>query len=182
MTLSTSKVAISHRERYYEFKAKGLCTKCGEPATRSLSSGIMVTRTHCGSCLKKATAHGKARYEHKRKEGKCTLCGKESLKRFGYTYCEKCVPKKLINVRKAGKKIYNARRVLVRQIKSFLSCDVCGESHPACLDFHHRNPVEKSFTISNLSWKVSTEKLFDEIAKCDILCANCHRKLHWIED
>jgi predicted HNH restriction endonuclease len=29
--------------------------------------------------------------------------------------------------------------------------------------------------------KFGTARLLAEIAKCDVLCANCHRKLHWQE-
>ena len=62
------------------------------------------------------------------------------------------------------------------------SCSKCPESHIACLDFHHRNPKEKDFAVSRaIDRKCSKEKILKEIAKCDILCSNCHRKLHWEE-
>lgn len=32
-----------------------------------------------------------------------------------------------------------------REYKKSLSCEVCGENHPACLEFHHIDPKEKSF-------------------------------------
>lgn len=56
----------------------------------------------------------------------------------------------------------------------------CGEDHPACLDFHHTDPSRKSFSISRGSI-YSLESVKEEIKKCVIMCANCHRKLHWIE-
>jgi hypothetical protein len=63
--------------------------------------------------------------------------------------------------------------------KSGLSCK-CGEADAACLDFHHSNPKEKEFEISNgVRSGYSKNRILEEIAKCDILCANCHRKLHW---
>ena len=62
--------------------------------------------------------------------------------------------------------------------KSTHPCVHCGESHPACLDFHHRNPSEKTLTISLAIARASLERIQMEVAKCDILCANCHRKLH----
>src|SRR4051812_43659419 len=65
-----------------------------------------------------------------------------------------------------------------REIKSQFVCITCGESHIACLDFHHRNPEEKLFHLGNRLFYTKQEVL-DEIQKCDVLCANCHRKLHY---
>jgi len=59
-------------------------------------------------------------------------------------------------------------------------CDRCDETDPACLDFHHRPGVDKEMTISKMvTHGYSKDRLRDEIAKCDILCANCHRKEHF---
>lgn len=67
------------------------------------------------------------------------------------------------------------------EYKATLNCSVCGEGHPACLVFHHRVPSEKDVAVSTAvtqrGW--SKERILAEIAKCDVLCANCHRKLHW---
>lgn len=62
-------------------------------------------------------------------------------------------------------------------------CSHCDEGHPACLDFHHRNPEDKKeLNFSGLvNHGYGKERLMQEIAKCDILCSNCHRKLHWEE-
>lgn len=69
-----------------------------------------------------------------------------------------------------------------REYKEALCCTICGEDHPACLDFHHRDPNEKEMEISTaLSYGWSKERILVEIEKCDILCSNCHRKLHWDE-
>lgn len=65
-------------------------------------------------------------------------------------------------------------------------CSQCSEKDPRCLDFHHRNPEEKSYNISHgLSNKLSLETLMIEISKCDLLCRNCHIKLNkriWIKN
>lgn len=60
-------------------------------------------------------------------------------------------------------------------------CNICNENHPACLEFHHKNPKEKEYNISNVIYKKNLllEELKKEIKKCVVLCANCHRKLHW---
>ena len=61
-------------------------------------------------------------------------------------------------------------------------CQECGEAHPAVLDFHHENPKYKVKSVSYMvqhGW--SFEHIQEEIAKCTVLCSNCHRKLHWQE-
>ena len=45
------------------------------------------------------------------------------------------------------------------------------------LDFHHLNPDEKITTIANLiNTRSQEEKIAEEIAKCQVLCSNCHRE------
>ncbi len=70
----------------------------------------------------------------------------------------------------------------LRQLKkNHKKCDYCEYSiHTEVLEFHHRSPKEKSFSFTcggfgNYSWK----RILEEIAKCDIICANCHRYLHF---
>ncbi len=69
-----------------------------------------------------------------------------------------------------------------RRYKSSLYCIDCGISHPALLHFHHRDRAEKSFTISKIiSRAASVKQITDEMAKCDVVCVNCHAKRHWRE-
>lgn len=66
-----------------------------------------------------------------------------------------------------------------RAFKATLSCEECGESHPDCLDFHHKDPAEKEMwlhQIGSRGW--GRERILGEVAKCRVLCCNCHRKLH----
>lgn len=54
----------------------------------------------------------------------------------------------------------------------------CGGSFPPeCMDFDHIDPKAKSFTISNavVSCAVSWTVVAQEIVKCRLICANCHR-------
>jgi len=55
-------------------------------------------------------------------------------------------------------------------------CVDCHELHPFyAMDFDHRTPIHKTSEVPRLLGRVSTPRLLDEIAKCDIVCANCHR-------
>ena len=57
------------------------------------------------------------------------------------------------------------------------SCIICGESEACCIDFHHKTPEQKNFTIGKKR-SLNIETLQEEINKCVCLCANCHRKVH----
>jgi hypothetical protein len=68
----------------------------------------------------------------------------------------------------------------LNEYKKGLSCSRCSESHPATLQFHHRDPKDKEFSIGTYRHgRFSRERLLKEIAKCDVICANCHAKEHW---
>lgn len=66
---------------------------------------------------------------------------------------------------------------LMRSHKLKHPCLICKERDPACLDFHHLRHEDKDFSIGASAGK-SEELLTAEIAKCVVLCANCHRKYH----
>ncbi len=55
-------------------------------------------------------------------------------------------------------------------------CLRCGESDPIVLEFDHRDLTDKIGSISNLIKDSSWERVKSEIEKCDVLCANCHRR------
>lgn len=92
-----------------------------------------------------------------------------------------------------GKKHYNAHkteyttrnkkhkqdlRAYIKEFRESRACDKCGLSGQAIrLVFHHLNPSTKKFNVAaamqyNASWK----DLHKEIAKCILLCPNCHSK------
>jgi hypothetical protein len=50
------------------------------------------------------------------------------------------------------------------------------------LQFHHQYRADKCFTIGDVARRAaSLKQIMDEIEKCDVLCVNCHAKLHWRE-
>jgi len=65
------------------------------------------------------------------------------------------------------------------EYKNSLKCSKCDEDHWSCIEFHHRNPSEKEHCIGQMIGSWSIERIQSEIEKCDIICANCHRKIHF---
>jgi hypothetical protein len=53
-------------------------------------------------------------------------------------------------------------------------CTDCGESDPVVLEFDHLG--DKEFTISKGLRDRNWDCVLDEIEKCDVVCANCHRR------
>ena len=56
-------------------------------------------------------------------------------------------------------------------------CMGCGNTDLRVLDFHHRDPSQRKFRVTMiLTYNWNT--IMEEVVKCDILCANCHRIRH----
>ena len=127
----------------------------------------------------------------------CTRCGQEKpLTEFNFknkklgkrqAMCKECQRARerelySMSYREKNKDRYNENRRKYREkmrniiiVAKSCGCVICGESDPCCLDFHHLH--DKEFVIA-VGTDVSEERLLQEISKCVVLCANCHRKLH----
>lgn len=58
-------------------------------------------------------------------------------------------------------------------------CERCG--YDRCIDafdFHHTDPTQKDFGISSGGLTRSWKRIQEELDKCVVLCANCHREVH----
>jgi len=85
-----------------------------------------------------------------------------------------------VKTREYQRRIKVRRREWIAELKSARGCCRCGETHPGCLDFHHKG--SKGFAISSaFKAGLSRAKLLIEIEGCDVICSNCHRKHHWDE-
>lgn len=87
--------------------------------------------------------------------------------------CKACVQRVNQLYLQRTKRWYNAYKATL--------CCPCGENHPACLEFHHRDPATKIKAVSDMvadGYSIPTVKR--EIDKCDVMCANCHRKKHYL--
>lgn len=57
-----------------------------------------------------------------------------------------------------------------------MPCADCNGSFPFyVMDFDHREGEVKLFDVSNGALRFGRAKVLAEIAKCDVICANCHR-------
>ena len=101
----------------------------------------------------------------------CGICHKEFIvdksKGNSGLVCVKC------------RQLYRVRTLKARAVEyKGGKCQKCGyDKCIEALEFHHRDPSQKEFTISG-SYNISWNKIQQELDKCDILCANCHREEH----
>jgi hypothetical protein len=84
--------------------------------------------------------------------------------------------------RKASVKRFRQNRKLrLLEHKGGMKCQCCGYNKPIpdVYEFHHTDPDQKdpnwTKMISN-NWRL--ESMIEEIEKCVVLCANCHREEH----
>jgi len=101
---------------------------------------------------------------------------KEAQARLSAAYYQK--NKKKMKVR-AKQYTYEHRERLKQfliEIKS-APCMDCGNSFPSCvMDFDHREGEEKNGCVSVMvNRALSLDRIKQEVSKCDLVCANCHR-------
>ena len=86
-----------------------------------------------------------------------------------------------------SKKRRNLKKEYVQAFKSKSGCVLCGyNEHPCALDLDHidpntKKPARNSRKPKGIEWdRMSWKRLEEELAKCQVLCANCHRlKTHF---
>ncbi|HSK73383.1 MAG TPA: hypothetical protein VK892_16925 [Pyrinomonadaceae bacterium] len=100
-----------------------------------------------------------------------------------HSYCRECGKLLTRNHYKNNKpqylkrnlKAYKKRRDFVREMKS-RPCSDCGIQYPFyVMDFDHRLGELKEYHLNQVD-RLTMETLKREIAKCDVVCANCHRE------
>lgn len=106
-------------------------------------------------------------------QGSCIECRKSYNKRHYKNNIEKYKEKAIFHNKQLT--------IWFKELKSKLKCSICSEDHPSCLDFHHKDPNEKDGNIREILISYGKKRCLQEIEKCTVLCANCHRKLHYDE-
>jgi hypothetical protein len=74
------------------------------------------------------------------------------------------------------KRYRTENRPLVREYLRAHPCVDCGEADIVVLDFDHRDPASKKFSVMILASHKSWIRVLAEIEKCDVRCSNCHRR------
>lgn len=128
---------------------------------------------------------GKCKIPKEVKEFSKNRCKKDGLQ----VTCKAC--KKIEGVKdyKKNKEAYLFRsklqkernKVLFKEYIKGKCCSKCGDEREYVFDFHHLNPKDKKYNISDVKASGTPKRLKEELKKCIILCSNCHRELHYLE-
>lgn len=116
---------------------------------------------------------------------KCSICGEEKpLQDFAFrdkkkgtyrTNCRKCQAQ-YASIR------YHQNKNILDDSKKGKCCERCGYNECVeALDYHHINPANKKNTVAKLLTHYNANDGLEEIKKCILLCANCHRYFHYLE-
>ena len=75
-------------------------------------------------------------------------------------------------------RVERRRQAMIQTLRRLreVPCVDCGESFPPyMMDFDHRDPTTKVGNVTWMAGKAASRRVLAEAAKCDIVCANCHR-------
>lgn len=133
----------------------------------------MNTKKRCGKCnkLKHLSEFHKNTLK---KDGVQSMC--KDCRKIYHRYHYLKNKKKYLNNSKKHKLITIDK---CKKLKQNLLCEICGENRYWVLDFHHIDPSKKDFNIGSAIRVKSFKKLVEEMKKCRVLCANCHRDFHF---
>ncbi len=134
-----------------------ICTKCGAEKPRSDYFFKNKKKDHlhaqCKSCyqLHRASYH------------------KDHYQKYREQYLKRA------KIRR--KRLREEFRINIMTYLSSKKCAICNETDIRTFEFDHINPSQKKFNISQgLRLGYSWNNIVEEIKKCRILCANCHKK------
>jgi len=130
---------------------------------------------------------------------RCGRCGEvKAYEDYGYrnktagvrhTICKTChAAYRVAYVERLGRDVHHAnivawtasqrsaRRSAVLEYLAAHPCVDCGEGDPRVLDFDHVRDVKSAAISAMIRDRRPMRAIWDEIAKCDVRCANCHRR------
>lgn len=113
---------------------------------------------------------------------------KNKEKGWRHSYCKKCMnevnrllyhssEKRKQDVRKFTYGLIEKIRIYIKEYKENIGCTNCKIKYPSyVLDFHHID--DKKEQISQMVSSGNLKRIKEEIEKCIVVCANCHREIH----
>ena len=135
------------------------CSPFGLHNTRDIIDVVSIVEKFCKCCKTiKPLNHFYNIKKNKKISSYCKVCNKKNTLRRQNQFKLDCV------MYKGGK------------------CCICKyDKCIAALEFHHVDESTKEFIISRSWGKGITHRIKDELDKCDLLCANCHRETHYLQ-
>ena len=119
-----------------------------------------------------------------------SLFSRNKSKPDGYQReCKACMKVSNANSYNKNKKVYHARAQAhtqkihgeINEYKTSQTCNKCGNSKHYLLEFHHIDPATKDDDVSTIVKTRGRKIIWEEIAKCIVLCKNCHADFHYQE-
>lgn len=133
--------------------------------------------SHCKSVLDESAFNWKV--TDVQRASNCKECSRKYI-RSHYS------KNKTYYIRKAKIKNLELRQESIEYIGNYLrthKCVDCGESNILVLEFDHKVRTTKVKEVSLLiKQRISLKRVIEEIEKCEVRCANCHRKKTAIEN
>lgn len=109
---------------------------------------------------------------HSRAIRECTECGERVDIKGGWGLCKRHY---------ASRRRKVIRAVCIEALGG--CCMRCGGTFPhPVYDFHHPNRADKLFTIGSKIGVVSIARMAEEVSRCLLFCANCHRIELYVSD
>lgn len=75
---------------------------------------------------------------------------------------------------------WRAQAQLLQELRAAPCADCRGRFPPCAMDFDHRDGTDKRYTVTRMVGRAGTQRILAEVAKCDIVCANCHRRRTYV--
>lgn len=133
------------------------CTKCGteKPITEYFIKDKLKGRLHA----------------------QCKLCYKLHRQSYHLIHYEKYRQQYLQRAQIRRERLRSEFRTNMLAYLSNKACIECGEADMRVLEMDHIDPAQKKFSVSQaVKLGYSWQEVLEELKKCQILCANCHKR------